>query len=483
MSLTLRIFLLMSGFVLMLLILVYVLQINLLPAYFQQKILDHIQETRPRINAIIEDMQANLDYEDQLRTLRQSSADYNVCAYVYDDEAILRLEVNAMGSLCYLNSAINPTLESYSSPSSLMAYYIDMVTHQNEKELVFQVQPSTDTAKQLFMGYEFMVGDRLFYGFLNTPFELVDSTVTILKDQFFYISLALFFLSIVAAYLLSRGLSMPLIRMSQQALRLGKGDKDVVFDGGSILEIDNLAQTLNYATDEIQKNDTLRIDLLANMSHDIRTPLTMISAYAQLIDEVAMDDPIKRKQYLEIIISEVDQLSRLLQDMMTLSQLQKSTVRQDVSRFDVVEVVERVIEGFDGIAHKSGVRFELEAMGPVYVESDLVKFRQVLTNYLSNGFKHVGDDKLVLVRVIVIDELSTVRIEVEDHGSGIAQQDLELIWDRYYKSDKHFTRNKEGTGLGLAISKAICEQLGWPFGVISEEGKGSIFYIELALER
>ncbi len=483
MSLTLRIFLLMSGFVFMLLILVYMLQINLLPAYFQQKVLDHIQETRPRINAIIEDMQANLDYQDQLLTLRQSSADYNVCAYIYNADAILQLEINAMGSLCYLNSAINPTLESYSQSSSLMAYYIDMVNHQEEKELIFQVQPSADTAKQLFLGYAFEVNGSPFYGFMNTPFELVDSTVQILKDQFLYISLALFVVSMLAAYLLSRGLSAPLIRMSQQALRLGKGDKEVLFEGGSILEIDNLAQTLNYATAEIEKNDTLRIDLLANMSHDIRTPLTMISAYAQLIDEIAMDDPIKRKQYLDIIIAEVDQLSRLLQDMMTLSQLQKSTVRQEISSFDVVEVVERIIEGFEGMAQQSGVSFILEAKGPIMVESDIVKFRQVITNYLSNAFKHVGTDNQVITRVFVIDELNTIRIEVEDHGSGIAPADIDRIWNRYYKSDKHFTRNKEGTGLGLAISKAICEQLGWPFGVISEESEGSIFYVELPMEK
>lgn len=113
------------------------------------------------------------------------------------------------------------------------------------------------------------------------------------------------------------------------------------------------------------------------------------------------------------------------------------------------------------------------------VEADLVKFRQVVTNYVSNAFKHVGDDKLVLIRAFMIDELGMIRIEVEDHGSGIAPEELDLIWDRYYKADKHFTRNKEGTGLGLAISKAICEQLDWPYGVISEENRGSTFYVEL----
>ncbi len=469
----------MAAFVFMLLILLYMLQINLLPAYFQQQILEHVQETRPRINGIIEDMEANIAYEDQLSRLRQSSADYNVCAYVYDDDAILRLEINSMGSLCYLNSIINPSLESYVQSSTLMGYYIDMVTHQESSEIYFQVQPNADVARQLFLGYEFIVDGQRFYGFINTPYELVDSTITILRDQFFYISVIVFVLAMLVALIISRGLSMPLVRMSQQALRLGKGDKDIAFEGGSIREVDHLAQALNYATDEMQKNDNLRIDLLANMSHDIRTPLTMISAYAQLIDEIAFEDPEKRKQYLDIIISEVDQLDRLLQDMMTLSQLQKSTVRQEISTFDVVDVIDRVIEGFDALAYTSGVQFNFMAQGPLMVEADLVKFRQVVTNYVSNAFKHVGEDKLVLIRAFMIDELGMIRIEVEDHGSGIAPDELELIWDRYYKADKHFTRNKEGTGLGLAISKAICEQLDWPYGVISEENKGSTFYVEL----
>ncbi|HHX07599.1 MAG TPA: cell wall metabolism sensor histidine kinase WalK, partial [Erysipelothrix sp.] len=254
-SLTLRIFFIMAAFVFMLLILLYMLQINLLPAYFQQQILDHVQETRPRINGIIEDMEANIAYEDQLSRLRQSSADYNVCAYVYDDDAILRLEINSMGSLCYLNSVINPSLESYVQSSTLMGYYIDMVTHQESSEIYFQVQPNADVARQLFLGYEFMVDGQRFYGFINTPYELVDSTITILRDQFFYISVIVFVLAMLVALIISRGLSMPLVRMSQQALRLGKGDKDIAFEGGSIREVDHLAQALNYATDEMQKND------------------------------------------------------------------------------------------------------------------------------------------------------------------------------------------------------------------------------------
>ena len=473
----------MAGFVFMLLILLYMLQINLLPAYFQRQILNHVQDTRPRINGIIEDMEANLEYEDRLSRLRQSSAEYNLCGYVYDDQAVLRLEINSMGSLCYLNSIINPSLESYAQSSPLMAYYIDLVNHQENQEMYFQVQPNADVARQLFLGYEFEVEGRSFYGFINTPYELVESTITILRDQFFYISVIVFVLAILVALIISRGLSMPLIRMSQQALRLGKGDKDINFDGGTIREIDLLAQALNYATEEIQKNDHLRIDLLANMSHDIRTPLTMISAYAQLIDEVAYDDPVKRKQFLDIIISEVDQLDRLLKDMMTLSQLQKSTVRQEITEFDVTEVIERVIDGFEALAYSTGVHFDLKAEKPLMVETDLVKFRQVMTNYVSNALKHVGEDKVVFIRAFVIDELDTIRIEVEDHGSGIAQEDVDYIWDRYYKADKHFTRNREGTGLGLAISKAICEQLRWPYGVLSEVGKGSTFYVELPIGR
>lgn len=481
-SISFRMFMYIVGLVLALLVLVYLLQILLLPRFYQNTVLNRVAKAADSIQVPLKAMINEENYDESLKSHRLSARNNNLCLFVLDKQAILKIDINAMGSSCYLNYLIKPSARSYSNPSLIMNQYIEQFDSIEEDSYYFKVTPNEQISSQLFYAKEVMVNDNPYYVFINTPFELLESTIDVLQNQFAFIIIGVLLLGGAIAYLISKLLSEPLIKMSDSALSLAKGNKNVIFEQGGYLEIDNLAETLNYATSEMAKADNLKNDLLANISHDIRTPLTMISAYAEMIQDISGDDPQKRNQHLEVIQTEVDQLNKLLSDMMTLSQMQSSSTRLMNNVFDLNALVKQIVDSFKVIT--SSNRIMIEVVGKInhYVMGDEIKIRQVIVNYISNAIKFVGEDRLVLIRLIEIEETGYARIEVEDHGDGISQEDLDLVWDRYYKVNKNYQRAREGTGLGLAISKAICERGKYPYGVISELKKRTTFFVEIPLE-
>jgi signal transduction histidine kinase len=268
--------------------------------------------------------------------------------------------------------------------------------------------------------------------------------------------------------------------MTESARKLAHGDVNVKFDYGGYSEIDDLADTLNFATGELSKMDELRRDLIANVSHDIKTPLTMIKAYAEMIKELSGDHPIKRNEHLDIILSEANHLNRLVNDMLQLSLNQSNKLAIDPTQFYLKKKMSEIIGLFAGFTDSGQVDIELIIDRKLKVEADEVKFGQVMFNYINNAIRHIGDDKKVIIKAEVIDKM--VRVSVIDHGLGIESSHLPYIWDRYYKIDKNYTRESDGgTGLGLAIAKSICVAHHLNFGVISSEGAGATFYVDLPL--
>ena len=476
-------FLYIVALVVSLLGLVYLLHILILHAFYQKTVLNRVEEASIHSETTIYAMTHDQDeFDPNLSNLRNFAQDNNLCIFVFDQESIMQFEINPMGTSWYLHYLINPSARSYTSPSLIMNQYIEQFNDIDDDSYYFKVTPNDQISGQLFYAHRAVIEEAPYYAFINTPFELLDSTIEVLQRQFFLIIIGVLLLGGVIAYLISRLLSQPLIKMSNSALLLAKGRKNVNFEKGGYLEIDNLADTLNFATQEIAKTDNLRNDLLANISHDIRTPLTMISAYAEMIQDISGDDPEKRNQHLSVIQTEVEQLNKLLTDMMTLSQMQADTTRLISQEFDLNSIVQQVIESFKVVTSTQRVMIEVIGQINHLVVGDEIKVRQVIVNYISNAIKFIGDDGLVLVRLLEIEETGYARIEVEDHGDGIAMEDVPFVWDRYYKVNKNYQRARQGTGLGLAICKAICERGGYPYGVISEVGKGTTFFVEIPLK-
>ena len=309
---------------------------------------------------------------------------------------------------------------------------------------------------------------------LDAELTPINATISTLTIQFFWIAALLFFGVLVLAYVLSRLISRPIVRMNQAAKLLAVGQYDAHFSGDGYKETRELAQTLNYAAAELSRVDGLQKELIANISHDLRTPLTMITGYSEVMRDIPGENT---PENVQVIIDEAEHLSALVNDLLDLSRVQSGARRALPEVFDLTETVRTTIERYEKLTHHEGYDITFTAEGNIKVYADSGMILQVIYNLINNAINYCGEDRTVLVTQTRRDSL--VRISVTDHGEGIAPEQLNEIWDRYYKIDRVHRRAMVGTGLGLSIVKGILNQHGSDYGVESTPGQGSTFWFEL----
>ncbi len=302
----------------------------------------------------------------------------------------------------------------------------------------------------------------------------VSSTVTTLRLQLVIISLIMLALSAALAYFMSRVIAGPIVKINKNAKELAKQNYSVRFSGGGYREIKELSDTLNYATVELSKVEKLRQELIANVSHDLRTPLTMIIGYGEVIRDLPGENT---PENIQIIIDEAAHLSTLVNDLLDLSKLQAGELTLEESVFSLTNSIKDIFTRYSRLVEQKGYRILFENDGAAEIKADPLKITQVLYNLMNNAVNYAGEDKTVIVRQKV--ENNIVKIEVEDHGKGIEEENLKFIWDRYYKVDKSHQSSVIGTGLGLSIVKNILDLHKARYGVQSQIGKGSVFWFSL----
>ena len=274
----------------------------------------------------------------------------------------------------------------------------------------------------------------------------------------------------------------PITEITKKAGQLGRGDFNVDFYGGDYCkELAELAETLNFARDELSKTDRMQKELIANVSHDFKTPLTMIKAYASMIMEISGDIPEKRNKHALVIVDEADRLTSLVNDVLDLSKIRSGIESLKTSVFDMSKYAYEILDRFAYLRETAGYRLETDIDEGLYTNADKSKIGQVLYNLIGNAVNYTGADKTVYIRLKKETE-TAFRFSVTDTGKGIAQEEIATIWERYYRSAEMHKRPVRGTGLGLSIVKTILERHGLQFGVESEVGKGSTFYVLFPLD-
>ncbi len=323
--------------------------------------------------------------------------------------------------------------------------------------------------------------DNYIYAFINTSIDPIDSTASILKNQLVYVTVLVLILSFLIAYFISKHISNPIIKINKSAKIMANGDYDIFFSTSEdIKEINELVETLNYTKDELRKTDELRRDLMANVSHDLKTPLTMIKAYAEMARDLNIKNEKKQIENLNIIIDEADRLNILVNDILDLSKMQSEIDNLKYENFDLIELIYDILKRYDFLITKEKYVFKFNHnYKKIIINADKKKIEQVIYNLINNAINYSGNDNLIEINVI---KAKNIRVEVKDHGKGINKKDINHIWDRYYKNEKKHKRNLIGTGLGLSIVKSILEKHNYKYGVISEENKGSTFYFEIKKE-
>ena len=278
--------------------------------------------------------------------------------------------------------------------------------------------------------------------------------------------------------LVSDMLNKPILKITSKAKEMAKGNYEPDEEIYNIKELDELRTTLNYAKSEIKNTDELRKDLMANVSHDLKTPLTMIKAYAEMARDINYNNKAKRNENLSIIIQEADRLNILVNDILNLSKLENNKEELTLEDYDLVEEVKSILNRYQIIKETENYKLILNAPEIAVVHADINKINQVLYNLINNAINYTGED--LTVKINIIENKNNYLVEVIDTGKGIDKKDIEQIWTKYYKNEKNHKRNVVGTGLGLSIVQNILVKHNFKYGVESVKNKGTKFYFYIS---
>ena len=312
----------------------------------------------------------------------------------------------------------------------------------------------------------------------DTRISPFDSTVSTLRYQLVICSCISIALSLILSLFISKKVSKPIENINESAKTLARGNFDVHFEGKGYREIEQLSDTLNFASGELGRAENLRRELMANVSHDMRTPLTMIVGYSEVMRDIPGENT---PENVQVIIDEANRLSAFVNSVLDLTKLQSGMEKMQEEITDITELVANTAERYSKLLVDKECEISLSLPdNHVLVTGDVTKLTQVLHNLADNAVNYATEPKkIAFIQRITRD--GYVRTEIKDNGAGINPDELPYIWDRYYKTDKSHKRNLLGSGLGLSIVKEILEKHNARYGVESGENTGSTFWFELKI--
>ncbi|WP_422485520.1 sensor histidine kinase [Gudongella sp. DL1XJH-153] len=328
--------------------------------------------------------------------------------------------------------------------------------------------------------YSMLLEDRETVITTSLPIEPINETINILKRQLLNISLILIVVSILIGTFFSRFFLRPIRKLNQSVNALAAGDMETRVDVETSDEIGELSGNFNKMAEQLSKVDRLRKDLVANVSHELRTPLGLIRGYAEMSKDIHRDDPQSREENLDIIIEESERLGRMVDEMLDMSRIQSGNMDLWQEEIDIMELAQSSVNKYSIMAEDKNIK--LSVMGEkesFNVWVDRRRMEQVFHNLLSNAITHTENGN---IDIVLTEKKNVLRVDIRDTGSGIPLDQIDHIWDRYYKINNS-NRAIGGSGIGLSITKAIFEAHDIKFGVESTPGRGSDFYFEIPINK
>ncbi len=471
----LKLFAFMAGFTGVVILLLWLLQIVFLGTIHRSV---RVSETKDIGKKLASYTEAPLTLESKADKLARSKS---VCiiAYRFTGNRATELFSCDVTENCVIHSIAQGDLLSFhdkakNNGGDLLRYY----SYNTERDIY---EPSNKSKDGQSIVYSLIVkdarGDDILF-LINAYVAPVASTVRTLNYLLVIISITMIVLSIVLTLILSHSITKPITEISTSAMELAKGNYGVSFNGGSYREAEELSDTLSFAASELSRVDKLRSELIANTTHDLRTPLTMITGYAELMRDFENENT---PENAGVIADEAKRMTSLVNDMLEISKLENGVTKANSETFNITEAVASEIEKYSQFCRNDGYTLRFEANDSVTVTTDRTKIIRALLNLVNNALTYTGNDKTVIVRqdVYFTGEKHALRYSVIDSGEGIPEEKLPMIWDRYYKIDSPHKRSVQGSGLGLSIVNKLITLIGGRCGVLSSQGNGSIFWIEI----
>lgn len=462
-TLTFKIWLYFFVFAISLFVILWFMQVIFIQSYYSSM---KKMEVHKIANNIENEYNNNINYEEYLDNIAYKNA---ASIFIFDKKGDMIYYSNNT----YEQGSINqvPTRPITIDTTGL----VNKILSSNNKKINYTLK--VDRFKTELYVYGTLMqqsGDCLV---IVSSIDPIDATTTVLQSQLLYVTFIALVIASIVSIFISRRLSRPIKNINEGAKKLAKGKYDITFEKAGYKEIDDLVDTLNFTTKELAKTDKIKKELIANVSHDLRTPLTMIKAYSEMIRDLSGDNKEKREKHLKVIIDETDRLTTLVNDMMDISKIESGLLVLNKEIFNVCDLVNNIVERFKIANDSKTLNIVIDTPKEIYVKADKSKIQQVLYNLISNAINHSGDSKEI--RVKISSNQKKVKVSVIDNGIGIKKEDLNYIWSRYYKAADSFKRPNTGSGLGLSIVKNILDIHGFDYGVESKYLKGATFWFEL----
>lgn len=476
-----------TAFAFMILIVVWVFQVLLLGKFYEFT-------KNSELKSVLDSIDLSIDNDDFDEICSDLAAQYDVCLSVYTvnngklDECIVNKEVSPTCIIHYadkeiLNSYYEEALKSgtvyiqrYSLNPERDAHREDLPPRRGNEEYKIREEHFSEIAVAVKALRDSNGND--YVAFLNLRFTPVNAIQQTRNMQFGYIAVGVILVAMFFALLFSFRIAKPLEKMTLAAEQMANGDYSIEFKGEGFRETKRLARTLNYAVEQISKTDNLQRELIANVSHDLRTPLTLISGYSEMMRDIPGENTPENSQ---MIIDEAKRLTTLVNDMLDYSKYSSGLKAPTLHTFNLTDSVRKTMERYNEFVRIKGYCIDFEYDRDVNVLADERMILQVLYNLLNNAVNYTGEDKKVTISQIVTSD-GKVRISIHDSGEGIPRDKLTDIWDRYYKVDKSHKRALTGSGIGLSIVGKLLQLHSASYGVESTEGYGSCFWFELPME-
>lgn len=322
---------------------------------------------------------------------------------------------------------------------------------------------------------------------LRTPIQGIKDNVNISTTLIKYVGGAILAVGIIAAFVVSTYITRPIKQLSNIAEKMSEMDFNARYEGSDKGEIGLLGKSMNNMSEKLEQNiaelkkanlelkkdidkkeklEIMRTDFLSNVSHELKTPIALIQGYAEGLKEGITDDPESMEFYCDVIMDEANKMNTMVKRLLTLNQIEFGNDEPEMERFDINELIASV-------ADANAIRAGQKNMSIVFdnrnehnfVWADEYKTEEVLTNYISNALNHCDGKRAIEVRTEKSENGGTITVTVYNSGKNIADEDLERIWEKFYKTDKARTREYGGNGIGLSIVKAIMDSMGQEYGV------------------
>ncbi len=316
--------------------------------------------------------------------------------------------------------------------------------------------------------------------FMCTSMPEIERSLQGMYKMGFCILTAVMGIGMILVYASSKKITSPLLQMNEAAKVIAGGNFEQRVEISSEDEVGQLAESFNHMAESLDKYEKVRRDFIANVSHDLRSPLTSIQGFLGAILDGTIPEQ-KQEHYLNIVLEETKRLTKLTNDIVELSRAQTSTITLEKKRFDINDLIRESIERLEPRLKQKDIQINaMFAEKETFVCADRDKIARVIYNLVDNAIKFSGEGEQIEIET-ALKENKKLLVSVKDYGKGISEEDVKYVFDRFYKVDSSRGKDKTGSGLGLSIVREFLLAHGENIAVKSEEGKGTTFLFCLKL--